>query len=143
MLQTNPSSDGINSSSVTMAQPRPERNIIQSQCSAPFSLVMTNSVTENGSKVPKKETPSAGVFLEVARQSLGSQQVCGLTQWPDSRPRCMPTHGTQQKQQQVLLNQQQQPPPIQALTTHAWHCWKKGLRWVRQRGGTFPSPKFA
>ena len=55
MLLTTSTSDGIDSSPVMMARRRLERDIIQSQCSAPFRRVTINSVKEKGSKDPKTE----------------------------------------------------------------------------------------
>ena len=55
MLLTTSTRDGIDSSPVMMARRRLVRDIIQSQCSAPFSRVTMNSVIEKGSKDPKSE----------------------------------------------------------------------------------------
>ena len=55
MLLTTSTRDGIDSSPVMMARRRLDRDIIQSQCSAPFRRVTINSVIENGSKDPKTE----------------------------------------------------------------------------------------
>ena len=55
MLLTTSTRQGIDSSPVMMARQRPERDIIQSRCSAPFRRVTINSVIEKGSKDPKTE----------------------------------------------------------------------------------------
>ena len=55
MLLTTSTRDGIDSSPGMTARRRLVRNIIQSLCAAPFSLVTMNSVTEKGSKDPKTE----------------------------------------------------------------------------------------
>ena len=55
MLLTASTRDGIDSSPVLMARRRPDRDIIQSQCLAPFRRVTINSVIEKGSKDPKME----------------------------------------------------------------------------------------
>ena len=55
MLLTASTRDGFDSSPVIMARRRLVRDIILSQCSAPFSRVTMNSVIEKGSKDPKTE----------------------------------------------------------------------------------------
>ena len=55
MLLTTSTINGIDSSPVMMAQRRLDRDIIQSQCSAPFRRKTINSVIEKGSKDPKTE----------------------------------------------------------------------------------------
>ena len=55
MLLTTSTRHGIDSSPVMMARRRLDRDIIQSQCSAPFRRVTINFVIEKGSKDPKTE----------------------------------------------------------------------------------------
>ena len=55
MLLTTSTKDGIDSSPVMMARRRPDRDIIQSRCSARFRCVTKNSVIEKGFKDPKTE----------------------------------------------------------------------------------------
>ena len=55
MLLTTSTTDGIDSSPMMMARRRLNRDIIQSQCSAPFRRVTIYSVIEKGSKDPKTE----------------------------------------------------------------------------------------
>ena len=55
MLLTTSTRDGIDSSPVKMARRRLDRDIVQSQCSAPFRRVTINFVIEKGSKDPKTE----------------------------------------------------------------------------------------
>ena len=55
MLQTTSRSDGSDSYPVMIAQRRPERDIMQSRCSARFNRVTINFVIEKGSKDPERE----------------------------------------------------------------------------------------
>ena len=98
-------SDGIDSSPVIMARRIPERDIIQSRCSAPFVRVTINSIMENGLKDSRTEKKSfAGIVLGVANQIWVSQPACNLTHFLNSRRKCQITRATHQKQQQGTSN---------------------------------------
>ena len=76
MLLTTSTSDGINSSPVMMARRRPERDIIQSRCSAPFRRLTINSVIEKGSKDPKTEEQTFCKHRFKRRRSKTGYSIC-------------------------------------------------------------------
>ena len=76
MLLATSSSDGMDSSLVTMAQRRLQGANIQSRCSAPLNLVTRNSVMEDGSKDPKTDEDFfAGIVSGISDQTQGTQQL--------------------------------------------------------------------
>ena len=116
MFLTTSTSDGIDSSPVTMARRRPERDIIQSRCSAPLSLVTMKSVMENVSKNPKMDDDT---FCEhrfkSLRSKMGTQPASDRTHCPNSRRKRQSTRLTHQKQQHLKPNCSQQPQLSQSL----------------------------
>ena len=98
MLLTTSRNDGIDSSPVMMAQRRPERDIIQSRCSAPFKRVTVISVIEKRSKDPKTEEDTfCRDRFRRRRSNTGYYTTCGCTHFPDILRKCQPTHATHQK----------------------------------------------
>ena len=63
MLLLNSSNDGFDGPPLMMARLRPERDFIQSQSSAALSLVMMNTVMDNGYKAPKTEEDTFCIHL--------------------------------------------------------------------------------
>ena len=84
--------DGMDSSPVTMARRTPERDIIQSRCSAPFNLMTITFGMEDGSKDQKwKQSLFAGIVSGVSDQKWRTQPASDCTHCQNSGRKCQPT----------------------------------------------------
>ena len=124
MLLTTSGCNGIDSSPVISERRGPERDIIQSQCSARSIASQKKPSRRTDPKIQRRKKISfAGIASGDADRISGTQPACDCTHLPSSRRKCQPTHAIQQNQQHGTPNHPQQPQLTQTLTSCEWHCW--------------------
>ena len=120
MLLTTSTNDGIDSSPVMMARRRLERDIIQSQCSAPVRRITINSAIDKGYKDPKTEEET---FYKhrFKRRRLKLGYSTSLCVYPPPKYSTYVSANKCDPPETATPNHPPQPQLTRALLTRVWH----------------------